>query len=176
MTPEQVHALIAKEARIDPERVFVIALDVLWRLGDTPLTLVAVDAMTEPEQRRIQIALRRGGLTAFSVERREVESKPRHYTLDVLRRLIRGLGEAPEGSRELDRTFALRCAHLPETSTLEEVLEFLRDLRDECVFCAGASPFVMRLLGFMLEEYPESEEAKTARRAKLEARYGLDDD
>lgn len=168
MTPEGVKLLVAAQAGIDPERVMVCDSP------DSSGSLIRVDALTEREQRAIQNTLRTALLEGFRVERCEVESKPRHYTLNVLMKLVRGLGEASD--TEIDGTFALRCAHLPEASTLDEVLDFLRDLRDECVYCAGASNFVMRLLGYMLEEYPESEAAKTTRRAKLEARYDLDDD
>lgn len=89
-------------------------------------------------------------------------------TLEQMTKLLTGMGSAPDG--QLDATFAAQCAAFAkEEHDLPETLRFVRDMRDKCVFVAGASPFVMRIWNHMLEgQTPETDEEKAERRAALE--------
>lgn len=58
---------------------------------------------------------------------------------------------------------------IAKESTHEEGLLFLRNLRDKAVHCGGASSLVMTVFSAVLNAYPEPEEERKARIAKLEA-------
>jgi hypothetical protein len=134
-------------------------------------TVVTVDALTENEHDNILAFLHQAGERAIKVVRREVPEKPRAYDLAKLNKIVRHLGTAPD--TQLDEIFTKRIRELSEDVELDEMLKFIRNLRDECVFGAGASGFVMTLFNCLLEDYPEPEDVKKARRAELERKYGM---
>lgn len=164
MTPEQIKNLILEKSKWDPERVQVESKP--DHLG----MVVTVDGLTEPEQRALQRVLHDVGQSAVVV-RRDRPGKPPAYNLDQLNLIVRHLGTTSD--RQLDPIFAKRCQDLPEGISLDEILKFIRNLRDECVFSAGASDFMMTLFNCLLEDYPEPEDVKKLRRAELEEHYGL---
>jgi len=165
ITEQDIRALVAAGTRIDPERVTV-------RTEDDVL-VVGITACTEAQQRGARAVLNQyvGEHREWRVVRDETPARAPAYDVDKLRVVIERLGEAPDG--QLDEMFSARCRGLPADVPLDVVLKFLRNLRDECVFCAGASGFVMTLFNCLLEDYPETEDAMAERRAELEARYGM---
>ena len=166
MTPEQIKTRLIEKMKMDPERLKVTGSPTLLA------TVISVGALTEEEQRAIQ-----GGLhqdmkgKPFRVERHEVEGKPPAYDLEKLKTMLEQLGKSPDS--QLDKIFTKRIREMPEDIELDEMLEFLRNLRDECVFGAGASGFVMTLFSCLLDDYPEPQETMDARRAILEKKYGM---
>jgi len=86
-------------------------------------------------------------------------------------KLIEMLSSAPDG--QLDASLAKECSKfllLPDTG--KDPVLFLRNLRDKCVYCAGASNAVMTLFAIFLDKLPpEPETEKEARRASLEASW-----
>lgn len=165
MTPEQIKALIVEKSKWDPSRLTV------ERRPGYLKTVVTVDSLAENEHDAVVGLLHQAGEKAVRVVRREVEGKPPAYDLAKLNEIVRHLGTAPDS--QLDEIFTKRIRELPEDVELDEMLKFIRNLRDECVFGAGASGFVMTLFNCLLEDYPEPEDVKKARRAELEEKYGL---
>jgi hypothetical protein len=161
---EELKTLLAERAHIDRERVRVTE-------GDGLVT-VAIQNCTEEEQRRASswMQVHFPVTTRCRVVREETGSGP-SVPLDQLHKFIDLLGLAPDG--QLDTLFAKRCAEFSPDANLDTTLEFLRNLRDECVFGAGASGAVMKLFACLLEDYPEPDEVKAARRAVLDKKYGL---
>ena len=166
MTPSRLKHLIFTKAEIDVERIDI-------REQETK-TLVGIAGLTEPEQRRINGGLQQEGLDAdaFEVVEDPAPGKAKHYDLEKLTELLAGMHDAPDG--QLDKLYAKRCADFAKARhDLEETLEFIRDTRDWCVFTSGASGFVMQMWNFMLEDYPEPDNVKKMRRAKLDAAVGM---
>jgi hypothetical protein len=161
-TSDDIRGLIAAKAQIDWERIRVEV-----PTGEQPYVIVGISACTETEQRRVSGGLNRDAPQSYvyKVVRDENPDKPPAYDLEKLREIMVGFGDAPDG--HLDKAFAKQCAHLPEDISLEDMLKFIRNMRDECAYCAGASDFVMRFLSILLDDYPESEEDKKARRSRL---------
>lgn len=166
-TEKEIATKVAAGARIDQERVSV-------RMEDDTL-VVGIAALTEAQQRAARAVMNQyvGALREWRVLRDETPDKPPTYDLDHLKVMIAKLGDAPDG--QLDKMFARRCGSFPEDATLEDTLRFLRNLRDECVYCAGGSGFVMTLFNCLLEDYPESEDGMAERRAELERAYGMNE-
>lgn len=166
MTPEQIEKAIVDELKLDPERVRVTR-----KAGQLEM-LVSVGAMTESEQRAVKGVLHRAKLVGFRVARHEIEGKPPQPDLAELTRLVEGLGTAPDGQLDKGLTARIR-AGVPDN--LDEMLRFIRNLRDECVFIGGASGFVMEVFSVMLRHYPEPDDLQAERRKELHRSYGLDD-
>ena len=163
---QDISALIATKTQIDRERIHVHEQEHHVTIG--------IAGCTENEKRFAETILRQNipiTLT-WEVVHEDAPHLIPHYGLDALKATIAWFGRAPD--TQLDKAFARRCAHFPEDASLEKTLEFLRNLRDECAFCAGASGFVMTWFNFLLDEYPEPDEVKVERRAKLNAKYGIE--
>jgi len=154
----------AQVARIDRERIDV-------RTEDN-LTVVGIAGCTERQKRAAEAVMHQfmGDHQEWKVVRDETPAKPPAYDLPTLRWTVNHLGKASDN--QLDKMFTKRIRAMDvEAMDLDQVLRFLRNLRDECVFCAGASGFVMTLLSCMLEDYPEPDDVMAERRADLERRY-----
>jgi hypothetical protein len=164
-TGNDIRTLIASNSEIDPERIHVI--NALHKVT------VNIDALTEGELYAAQAVLhqRAPATVTYDILRQEIPEKPPAYDLEKLRIMVNKLGEASDG--QLDTMFTKRIQELPKETTLEEMVDFLRNLRDECVFGAGASGFVMTLFNCLLEDYPEPVDAMKERRALLEEKYGM---
>ena len=166
---EKIAAQVADGARIDRERIDVREHE--------DMLVVAIAGCTESQRRAAQVVMHQhvGGRRRWKVVPDEMAptppAKPPAYDLDNLKVVIAKLGEAPDG--QLDKMFSLQCANLPADADLEHTLRFLRNMRDECVYCAGGSGFVMTLFNSLLEGYPEPEEVMAERRAELERRYNM---
>jgi hypothetical protein len=164
-TEKEIVTRVSRGAAIDRERIDV------RDHGD--LLIVGIAACTEAQKRAAQVVMRRlvPSHRKWMVKRDETPAKPPAYDLKTLHHLVNHLGKASDG--QLDKMFTKRIRAMDvDAMTLPEMLRFLRDLRDECVFCAGGSNFVMTLLSCMLEDYPEDDDAMAERRAELERRYG----
>lgn len=163
--PEKLKALIADKAKIDEERISIRHNEILE---------VGIAGLTESELYGIRGGLLHTGFQhdAFKVVEDPAPGRTRHYTLETLTQLLLGMAEAPD--TQLDKHFAAECgAFAKEGHDLEETLRFIRNMRDKCVFAAGGSTFVMNLWNYMLDEYPETEEAKAERRKELERWAGM---
>jgi len=160
----ETKTLIASHSEIDVERIHVF---------ETVANVnIEIDACTEDELHKVQFILHQHApaLVKWDVRRREIPEKPPTYDLERLRIVVEKLGEASDG--QLDTMFTKRIQEgLPED--LDGMLKFIRNLRDECVFGAGGSGFVMTLFNCLLEDYPEPAEVMAERRAELEAKYGM---
>jgi len=166
MTPSRLRHLIYTKTEIDVERLHV--------REEEDKFIVGIAGLTEPEQRSVNGGLCSEGLDpeAFEVVEDPAPGKVKNYDLEKLTELLAKMHDAPDG--QLDKLYAKRCATFAkEGHTLEETLEFIRDTRDWCVFTSGASGFVMRLWDCMLEDYPEPDNVKKVRRAKLDAMVGM---
>lgn len=163
-TEKEIATRVAAGAHIDPERVSVRTE------GDT--LVVGVAALTEGQHRAARAVMTQyvGDHRDWKVVRDETPDKPPAYDLDALRDLMNHLGAAPDG--QLDKMFTARI-RATEFTDLDQTLKFLRNLRDECVYCAGASGFVMQLFSMVLEDYPEPQDVMDERRAELERTYGM---
>ena len=96
----------------------------------------------------------------------------KHYDLVKLTGLLAAMHEAPD--TQLDKQYAGECSvFAKEGHDLEETLEFIRNTRDWCVFTSGASGMIMQMWSFMLEHYPEPDNVKKVRRAKLDAAVAM---
>ena len=164
MLEERVKDLIATKAKIDRERIRIVA-----PTADEACFVVGIKACTEPEYRGIQKGLNATAEQGirYRVVRDEDPAKPPAYDLKRLREMLKGFGTAPDG--HLADTFAKQCARFAESEerTLPEMLTFLRNLRDNLVFCSGASSFVLQVINMMLEDYPEPEDEMDERRRLL---------
>ena len=163
--PDMLRTIIADGARIDAERIDIKHIDGRFRIG--------IDSLTEPEQRSINGGLFREGFDMDNIEVCEDNvDREKRLPLEKLTEFLAGLHDAPDS--QLDKLYADRCADFAkENHTLEKTLEFIRDTRDWCVFTSGASGFMMRVWSILLEEYPEPDAVKKARRAKLDAMVGM---
>ena len=166
MTPSRLRFLIYTKAEIDVGRIHVREEEAKF--------IVGIAGLTEHEQHTVNGGLRLEGFEphTFEVVEDPAPEKVKHYDLEKLTGLLAAMHDAPDG--ELDKIYAKRCADFAkEGHNLEETLEFIRDTRDWCVFTSGASSTIMILWNFMLEDYPEPDDVKKARRAKLDAAVGM---
>ena len=164
MVEERVKDLIRSKAKIDRERIRVVL-----PTSEEPRCIIGITACTEAEYRGIQRGLNATAPEGmmFQVMRDEDPNKPPAYNLERLREMLKGFGTAPDG--HLAESFAKQCARFAESEehTLPETLTFLRNLRDNLVFCSGASSFVLQVINMMLEDYPEPEDEMDERRSHL---------
>lgn len=163
--PENLKTFIAIQAKIDKERI-LIQYDKIFHIH--------VVGLTERENQVLRGVLLQSGLEldAFELVEALAPNLVKHYTLDKLTELLKGLGEAPDG--HLDKQYSAQCRQFTsQTHDLPETLRFIRNLRDKCVYTAGGSNFVMMLWNFMLSEYPEPEEEKDERHKELKRWAGI---
>lgn len=81
--------------------------------------------------------------------------------------LIQILSTMPD--RQLATPLADKCREFSrKSSSKEEQIRFMRDLRDMAVYIGGASSFVMATFSAALDDIPETEEDREARQAILE--------
>lgn len=71
-----------------------------------------------------------------------------------------------EDERYMDIGYCKRCKEFDPTK--EDPVVFFRNLLDMCVHTSGCSDHTVRIMQILLEEIPESDDAKNMRRAELE--------
>lgn len=87
---------------------------------------------------------------------------------DKARVLIEKLATVPKGSRLIDDVFVEMCATFSGT----DAVRFLRDLRDQLVFCGGCADVIIMLISDVLNFYPtETKDEMDARHKILEERH-----
>ena len=97
-----------------------------------------------------------------------------HMDLPSMLNIIAGLGKAPDS--QLATVLAQQCTHLVQQEpSLPEVVDFLRNLRDQAVHSGGASSFVLTTIAVIVDrhEFYETPECKAERRVALAKKLGI---
>ncbi len=93
------------------------------------------------------------------------------YELEQLQGLLASLCDAPDGHLDEKLVSSTRDFLATEEFAEDDMVTFIRDLRDKAVFMGRASGFIMTFFEIMLDGRTETSEAARARRDNLEKNW-----